>query len=251
LHNTIVWVFLNCFKWYLCITQALNKLVSTEISSVKSAWSTLFEISETFDALFAFIHLIAYFILFSEMREFDDTVKDMNEFEMLLTSAYKSEEKNFSCSISIFSSNVVIMWSVSSCFSNENWESFLNNWLSILAHFAKHHIDFNASLSSCICDLKCAHFIYLMILFLWLLCFRYSFHVSNVFYVFHMICSHLDFITTLKQLWFQKFLAQFDDFAQRVNFLMISCSILMISVALSFISALLFREWFDEKCICK
>ncbi len=43
------------------------------------------------------------------MREFDDTVKDMNEFEMSLTSAYESEEKNFSCSISIFSSNVVIM----------------------------------------------------------------------------------------------------------------------------------------------
>ncbi len=76
---------------------------------MKSAWSTLFEISETSDALFAFICLIAYFISFFEMREFDDTVKDMNEFEMSLTSAYESEEKNFSCSISIFSSNVVIM----------------------------------------------------------------------------------------------------------------------------------------------
>jgi len=43
------------------------------------------------------------------MREFDDTAKDMNESEMLLTSAYESEEKNFSCSILIFSSNVVIM----------------------------------------------------------------------------------------------------------------------------------------------
>jgi len=43
------------------------------------------------------------------MREFDDTVKDMNESEMSLTSAYESEGKNFPCSISIFSSNVVIM----------------------------------------------------------------------------------------------------------------------------------------------
>jgi len=61
------------------------------------------------DALFAFTRLIAHFILFSEMREFDDTVKDMNESEMSLTSACKNEEKNFSCNILIFSSNVVIM----------------------------------------------------------------------------------------------------------------------------------------------
>jgi len=59
--------------------------------------------------LFAFTHLIAHFISFSEMREFNDTFKDMNESEMLLTSAYESEEKNFSCSISIFSSNIVVM----------------------------------------------------------------------------------------------------------------------------------------------
>ncbi len=229
----------------------LNKLISTEISSVRSAWSALFEISETSDALFTFTRLIAHFISFSEMREFDDNVKDMNESEMSLTSACENEEKNFSCSILIFSSNVVIMWSVSSHFNDENWESFLDSWLSILAHFAKHHIDFNASLSSCICDLKCAHFVCLMILFLWSLCFRYSFHVSNVSYVFHIIRSHLDFITTLKQFWFQKFLTWFDDFAQRVDFLMISCSTLMISVVLSFISALLFKEWFDERCICK
>jgi len=58
------------------------------------------------DALFIFTHLIAHFISFSEMRESDDTV---NEFEMSLTSACENEEKNFSCSISIFSSNVVIM----------------------------------------------------------------------------------------------------------------------------------------------
>ncbi len=37
LYNTIVWVFLNCFKWYLYIMHALNKLISTEISFVKSA----------------------------------------------------------------------------------------------------------------------------------------------------------------------------------------------------------------------
>ncbi len=166
MHSIIVWVFLNCFKWYLCIMHALNKLISTEISSVRSAWSALFEISETSDALFAFTHLIVHFISFFEMCEFDDTVKDMNESEMSLTSACESEEKNFSRSISIFSSNVVIMWSVSSHFSDENWESFLDRWLSILAYFAQHHIDFNASLNSCICDLKCAHFVCLMILFL-------------------------------------------------------------------------------------
>ncbi len=249
MHSTIVWVFLNCFKWYLCIMHMLNKLISTEISLMKSAWSALFKISEIFDALFTFTHLITHFISFFEMREFDDTVKDMNEFEMLWTSAYENEEKNFSCSILIFSSNVVIMWSVSFCFNDKNWESFLNSWLLILTHFAKHHIDFNVSLNSCICDLKCAYFVCLMILFLWLLCFKYSFYVFNMFCVFHMIRNHLDFITTLKQLWFQKFLAQFNDFAQRVDFSIISCNTLMISVTLSFISALLFRKWSDERCI--
>ncbi len=79
------------------------------------------------DALFTFTYLIAHFISFSEMREFDDTVKDMNESEMSVMSVCKNEEKNFSCSISIFSSNVVIIWSVSFRFSDENWESFLNN----------------------------------------------------------------------------------------------------------------------------
>jgi len=43
------------------------------------------------------------------MREFDDIVKDMNESEMLLTSACENEEKNFPCSILIFFSNVVVM----------------------------------------------------------------------------------------------------------------------------------------------
>jgi len=69
----------------------------------------MFEILETFDALLTFTHLITRFISFSEMREFNDTIKDMNESEMLLTSAYENEEKNLSCSISIFSSNVVII----------------------------------------------------------------------------------------------------------------------------------------------
>jgi len=62
----------------------------------------LFEILETSDALFTFTCLIAHFISFFEMREFDDTVKDINESEMLLIFAYENEEKNFSCSISIF-----------------------------------------------------------------------------------------------------------------------------------------------------
>jgi len=69
----------------------------------------LFEISETFDALFTFIYLIAHFISFFKMHEFDDTVKNMNESEMSLMFACENEEKNFSCNILIFSSNVVII----------------------------------------------------------------------------------------------------------------------------------------------
>ncbi len=87
---------------------------------MRFAWSALFEISEMFDALFTFTHLIAHFILFSEMHKFNNTVKDMNESKMSLTSAYENEEKNFSCSILIFSLNVVIMWSVSFYFNDEN-----------------------------------------------------------------------------------------------------------------------------------
>ena len=186
---------------------ALNKLISTEISSVKFTWSALFEISEVLDALSAFTHLIVCFTSSSVMCELNEIVRDMNDFAMSLTFAWEDERKNFSCSILIFFLNVVVIWSMSLHFSDENWESFLNNWLSILAYFAKHHIDLNISLSSCICDLKCAYFICWMILFLWSLCFKYSFHASNVSYVFHIICSHLDFITTSKQLWFQKSLA--------------------------------------------
>ncbi len=164
----------------------------------------MFEIS---DALFAFILLIVYLTSSSEMRKSDDTVKNINEFAMLLMFVWENEEKIFSRNISIFFLNVVVIWSVSLCFNDENWESFLNNWLSILTHFAKHHIDLSALLSSCIYDLKCAHFTCWMILFLWSLCFRYSFHASNVLCIFHTIHSHLDFITISEQFEFQKFFA--------------------------------------------
>ncbi len=230
---------------------ALNKLINTEISSARLAWSTLFEIFEASDALSAFIHLIVCFTSSSVMHELNETVRNMNDFAMSLTFAWEDEKKNFSCNILIFFLNVVIIWLMSLHFSDENWESFLDSWLSILTYFAKHHIDLNASLSSCICDLKCVHFIYQMILFLWSLCFKYSFHASNVSCIFHMIHSHLDFITTLKQLWFQKSLVQFDDFVKKVNFLMIFCSTLIILHTLSFIIVLSSKEWFKDKCICK
>jgi len=61
------------------------------------------------DTLFTFTHLIARFISFFEMCKFDDTVKNVNEFKMSLTSACKNKEKNFSCNILIFSSNIVII----------------------------------------------------------------------------------------------------------------------------------------------
>jgi len=194
LHSTIVWVFLNCFKWYLCIMHMLNKLVSTEVSFARLAWSALFEISEAFDALSAFTHLIICFTSFFVMRELNETVRNVNDFAMLLTFAWEDERKNFSRSISIFFSNVVVIWSMSLHFSDENWESFLDSWLSILAHFAKHHINLNALLSSCICDLKCMHFICWMILFLWSLCFRYSFHAFNVFIKNMLYMLHATYI---------------------------------------------------------
>ncbi len=185
------------------------------------------------------------------MHELNETVKNMNDFAMLLTFAWEDERKNFSRSISIFFLNVVIIWLISLHFNDKNWESFLNNWLSILTHFAKHHIDLSASLNSCIYNLKCVHFIYWMILFLWLLCFKYSFHASNMSYVFHMIHSHLDFITTLKQLWFQKSLTQFNNFVKRVDFSIIFCSTLIILYTLSFIIILSSRECFKDRCIHK
>ena len=204
-----------------------------------------------FDALFAFTFLIVYLTSFSEMHESDDIVKNINESAMLLMFIWEDERKNFSCNISIFFLNVVVIWSVSLCFNDENWESFLDSWLSILTHFAKHHIDLSASLSSCICDLKCARFACQMILFLWSLCFRYSFHASNVLCIFHMICSHIDFITIFKQFEFQMFFAQLNDFVMKINFSMIFCSILITLHILSFIIILLFKEWFNERCICK
>ncbi len=145
--------------------------------------------------------------------------------------------------------NIIIIWSMLLHFSDENWESFLDSWLSILAHFTKHHINLNALLNSCICDLKCVHFICHMILFLWLLCFKYSFHTFNISCIFHMICNHFDFITTLKQLWFQKSLIQFNDFVKKVNFLMIFCNTLIILHTLSFIIILLSKKQFKDRCI--
>ena len=105
----------------------------------------------------------------------------------------KMRERTFLTVSRFFFLNVVVIWLMLLHFNDENWESFLNSWLSILAHFANHHIDFSASLNSCICNLKCMHFICWMILFLWSLCFRYSFHTFNVFYIFHMICNQFDF----------------------------------------------------------
>jgi len=207
LHNTIIWVFLNCFKWYLYVTYALNKFINIEISSARSVCSILFKMFEMFNALSAFILLIVYLTSFSEMHKLNDTVKNINESAMLLMFIWKNERKNFSCNISIFSLNVIVIWSMLLHFNDKNWESFLNSWLSILTHFAKSHINLSALLSSCICDLKCAHFACWMILFLWSLCFRYSFHVSSVLCIFHMIHNHLDFITISEQFKFQKFLA--------------------------------------------
>jgi len=207
LHNTIIWVFLNCFEWYLYVTYTLNKLINIKISSARSVCNTLFKMFETFDALSAFILLIVCLTLFSEMCKSNDIVKNINEFAMLLMFIWKNERKNFSHNILIFFLNVVVIWSVSLHFNDKNWESFLNNWLSILIYFAKHHIDLNALLSLCICDLKCTRFACWMILFLWSLCFRYSFHASSVLCIFHTICNHLDFITIFEQFEFQKFFA--------------------------------------------
>jgi len=47
----------------------------------------LFEISDAFDALSAFTHLIICFISSSEMSEMNDIINDMNKLEMSLTSA--------------------------------------------------------------------------------------------------------------------------------------------------------------------
>jgi len=96
-------------------------------------------------------------------------------------------EKYFSCNILILSLNNVVIWLILFCFNDKNWVSIVNNWLSNLVHFANHHIDLNASLNLCIYNLKYACFACWMILFLWLLCLRYSCHALNVLCDFHMI----------------------------------------------------------------
>ncbi len=180
MHSTIVLAFLNCFEWYLCITYALNKLISIEISSARSVCSALFKMLETSDALSAFILLIVCLTSSSEMHKSDDIVKSINKSAMSLMFIWEDEKKNFSCNISIFFLNIIVIWSMSLRFNDKNWESFLNSWLSILTHFAKHHIDLSASLSLCIYDLKCARFACWMILFLWSLCFSYRKYVVYV-----------------------------------------------------------------------
>ncbi len=164
MRSTIVWAFLNCFKWYLWVTHTLNRLISIKVSFVKLAWSTLFEISNASDALLTFTHWIICLISSCNKTESNDTVSDINNFEMSLISVWDNDEKNFFCSISVFSSNESAMWLKSLLFSDENCESFLSSWLLILTHFAKRQIDFNSLLSSCICDLKCERFVSLMIL---------------------------------------------------------------------------------------
>ncbi len=111
---------MNCFEWYLYITYALNKLISIKISSAKSVCNALFKMFEMFNALSAFTLLIIYLTSFSEMCKSNDIVKSINEFAMLLTSVWKDERKNFSRNISIFSSNVVVICSLSLHFNDKN-----------------------------------------------------------------------------------------------------------------------------------
>ena len=120
-----------------------------------------------------------------------------------------------------------------------------------MIHFTKHHIDLSMLLSLCIYDLKCARFACWMILFLWSLCFRYSFHAFNMLCIFHIICNCLDFVIIFEQFKFQKFFAQLNDFVMKINFSMIFCNILITLHTLSFIIILLFKERFNERCICR
>ncbi len=174
------------------------------MSSMSLVWRTLFEISEMSDTLSAFTHWIVCFILSFKMMKFKSIIMNMNDFEMLLTFVWKKEGKILFCNTSIFFLNDVVMNLMSSHFNNENWESLLSCWLPILAHFAKHHINFNVSLSLCIYVLKWTLFVSLMILFLWSLYLRYSFQTFKVLCIFHSLCN---FDTTLMQYWFQKFFA--------------------------------------------
>ncbi len=164
--------FLNCFEWYLWITHMLNRLISIEVSFIKLTWSALFEILNSSYALLTFTHCIICLILFYNKIELNDTVSNINDLKMLLMSVWKNDEKNFFCSIFVFSSNDSVMWLKSLLFNKENCKSFLSSWLSILTHFAKRQIDFDSLLNSCIWDLKCEHFVSLMTLFLWSLYFR-------------------------------------------------------------------------------
>ncbi len=66
-----------------------------------------------------------------------------------------------------------------------------------------------------------------------------------------MIRSRFDFVTISEQFEFQKFFAQLDDFVKKINFSMISCNILITLHILSFIIILLFKEQFNERCICR
>ncbi len=92
------------------IIHALNRLISIEVSFIKFTWSALFEISNTFDALLTFIHCIIYLILSCNKIKLNNIVSDINDFEMLLISVWKDDEKNFFCSIFIFSSNDSVIW---------------------------------------------------------------------------------------------------------------------------------------------
>jgi len=136
---------LNCFKWYLCIMHALNKLVSTEISFARLAWSTLFEIFEVSYALSAFTHLIVCFISSSVMRELNETVKDMNDSAMLLTFTWEDEKKNFSrselndCELLLLQSCFCIVTMLNSWTSlsirNDSW--ILNDFLMLYCRICR------------------------------------------------------------------------------------------------------------------
>jgi len=153
-----------CILSFLVIAISIDQTFYSATHYLAAVW---LDSRHDLNTLSAFTLLIVCLISSFEMRKSDDIVKSINESAMSLMFIWESERKNFSRNISIFSSNVVVIWSVLLRFSDKNWESFLNSWLSILTHFAKRHIDLSASLSSCICDLKCAHFACWMILFLW------------------------------------------------------------------------------------
>ncbi len=75
---------------------------------------------EIFDALSAFTLLMICLTLFSEMCKSDDIIKSINEFAMLLMFIWEDEKKNFSCNILIFFLNIIVIWSMSLHFNDEN-----------------------------------------------------------------------------------------------------------------------------------